>query len=318
MSHPGWSNEIGGRFTYLLPIVVQINRAGSIATLKSSWWSRCLMGASGGLLLACSPAAVGENGAAAHEVSGDTASPACEGCPEFVSVPPPPDGLRPIIAVAKYELTWNDYLAAVDDGACTIPNPNRPPFFRSGPDDINPNLDWFRIDWPITILDPAEVECYLAWLSDHIGARAAIPTKPEWRWFASAGRPDVRYPWGDDPAAGREMLTGTVGDDAVKVPWPGQREGRVVHKYLVAFKVGQGEPNPWGIHDLLGNALELTSTPKPESESVEGHPSVELAGTSIGDREWADQGFNADFSTVIWDGQYSASPAIRIVLLGEG
>ena len=127
----------------------------------------------------------------------------------------------------------------------------------------------------------------------------------------------MRYPWGDDPAAGGEMLAGKIDDDVVRVPWPGEREARVVHKYLVAFKVGQGEPNPWGLYDLLGNAMELTSTMKPTSENAAGRPSIELAGTSHSDRNWADQGLNADFSTVIWDGQFAASPAIRVVLIRE-
>lgn len=280
--------------------------------------SRYLLGASGCLLLACSPAAVGENGITAHEVQGGTVAPTCEECPEFVAVPSPPDSLRLVIAVAKYELTWNDYLAAIDDGACRIPNPNRSPFFRSAPDDINPNLEWFRIDWPITILDPAEIECYLAWLSNRTGARAVIPTKPEWHWFASAGRPDVRYPWGGDPAAGREMLAGKIGEDVVMVPWPGRREGRVVHKYLNAFKVGQGAPNPWGIHDLLGNGMELTSTPAKSSAAAPDQNALMLAGTSHSDRNWEEDGLNAEFKTQIVEQQFAYHVAIRIVLLGDG
>ncbi|MEN7535903.1 formylglycine-generating enzyme family protein [Aurantiacibacter flavus] len=275
---------------------------------------RCFAVASGIMSVVFGSAAAKDSGSEARETPAAVAAPACEGCPEFVAVPAPPDSLRAIVAVAKYELTWNEYLAAVDDGACTVQNPSRPPFFRSRPDEINPHLEWFRIDWPITILDPVDVHCYLDWLSDRIGVPAVIPTKQEWRWFASAGRSDWRYPWGNDPGAGHEMLANTIDDRVVRLPWPGQREARYVDPYLVAFKVGQGEPNPWGLHDLLGNALELTTTiMPPRGECL----SVALAGVSYSDPDWAEEGLDANFSSFICEGQYSAAPAVRLVLIGE-
>ncbi len=51
---------------------------------------------------------------------GQTAE-ACEGCPVFVKVPDAPEPLRRIRYVAKYPLTWRQYLVAVKEKACPVP-----------------------------------------------------------------------------------------------------------------------------------------------------------------------------------------------------
>lgn len=244
----------------------------------------------------------------------------CESCPEFLSVPKPPDGLREIRYVAKYELTWNDYIASVDDGACKIPNPNRPPYRRRSIDDINPNLEWFRIDWPITILGPSEVQCYLKWLGARIGLKAALPTAEEWRWFAASGHPDFLYPWGNDPDGGNGALKGKSRSGIELTPWKGRREARYPNKYLTAFKVGQFRPNAWGIHDLMGNAPELTADIEsryPESNGGDGRPRAVMVGASHADLNWIEEGLNMRRYSIILPDQYSARMAIRTVLISE-
>ncbi len=244
----------------------------------------------------------------------------CEHCPTFVRVPDAPDSLRPIQYVGKYELTWNDYISSVDDGACTIPNPYRPPFYRARPDGISPNLEWFRIDWPITILGPREAVCYADWLSAKSGVVATLPTFDEWRWFATAGNVDWRFPWGNDPIEDAGALYGTDIELDDRLPWPNEAERHVVHRYMHAFKVGQFEPNPWGIHDLMGNARELTADIEQNPNVAEregGSQRVVIAGTNHSDRAWSADGINAKHYALIWGDLYSARVAIRLVLLRQ-
>lgn len=92
------------------------------------------------LLGACSDSAPSQAQAPAAGTPGVAELSVCEDCPVFVKVAAAPAPLRPIRYVSKFELTWNNYLAAYDGGACTIPNPNAPPQL-SGPNDILPHLD---------------------------------------------------------------------------------------------------------------------------------------------------------------------------------
>lgn len=127
------------------------------------------------LLGACSDSAPSQAQAPAAGTPGVAELSVCEDCPVFVKVPAAPAPLRPIRYVSKFELTWNNYLAAYDGGACTIPNPNAPPQL-SGPNDILPHLDKYRIDWPVTKLGVRDIQCYIDWLQKKTNYRVALPT----------------------------------------------------------------------------------------------------------------------------------------------
>jgi hypothetical protein len=99
----------------------------------------------------------------------------CDGCPTFAPVPTPPKPLRSIRFVAQHELTWNNYLKAFDENACDLPTASSP-IYKYKQRDILERLSLYRLDWPIAILGPAEVECYLAWLQKKVKYRVALPT----------------------------------------------------------------------------------------------------------------------------------------------
>ncbi|MEP5624786.1 MAG: hypothetical protein ABJP82_19635, partial [Hyphomicrobiales bacterium] len=89
---------------------------------------------------------------------GDEYTP-CEDCPIFVRVPDAPDSLRPIRYVSKYELTWNHFLAAYEDGSCELPKRwgwggKDTPIVRS-----DPVFESLRLDWAITTMGPSDIIC---------------------------------------------------------------------------------------------------------------------------------------------------------------
>lgn len=253
----------------------------------------------------------------------------CENCPTFVPVPAPPASMRRISHVANVELTWNQYLAAHDNGACPIPRSDNA-LHGEPKRELDDHIELFRIDWPATKLGPAEIDCYADWLSERLGREVAIPTADEWLWFARSGREGIRFPWGDDPNGGAAAIGGMDAiragrrDHEVRVPYADWPRARHVSRHLNAVKVGQYPPNDWGLYDVFGNAWELTAdisdwTPPPDGprpNPFAGSRQVRIVGESHGLADWEAASLEGGPNYVmIINGRYSASVAVRFVLL---
>jgi formylglycine-generating enzyme required for sulfatase activity len=78
---------------------------------------------------------------------------------------------------------------------------------------------------------------YCQWLSAKTGHFYRLPTEAEWEYAARAGTTTPYY-WGDDVSK--------MGENC----WWGRNSD---FKYQ---KVGKKKPNPWGLHDILGNVAE--------------------------------------------------------------
>ncbi len=85
---------------------------------------------------------------------------------------------------------------------------------------------------PVRRIEYDDALAYLRWLSERTGHRYRLPSEAEWEYACRAGTPFARY-WGDafDP----EMAN--------------PRPSRLT-------PVDRFPPNRWGLHDMLGNALE--------------------------------------------------------------
>lgn len=307
------------------------------------------------VLVLCGAGAVAKNWSLAFDQSANETSNStdlavgeefqpCEGCPTFVRVPDAPEEMRPVRFVSKYELTWRNYIAAVQDGSCEVSNPKWPRnhFGEADRRGSLARIDMLKVDWPITVLAPHEIDCYINWLKEKTSIKAALPSFDEWRWFATSGRPSVLYPWGDDPAKAAEWLRNPepnlpnlegllkyslvmidvaedlrASDAGVKYP-DGRKSIKFYSRTLDFFKVGQFPPSPWGLHDLMGNASELTSDVEPfvGSDGI-ARPRYTTAGSGYYFKEWAREGVNLKRGAVAATtrtGHFSASVGVRLVI----
>jgi hypothetical protein len=269
------------------------------------------------------PDAPAEN--ALTHVIGEEYTP-CEDCPTFVRVPDAPDNLRPIRYVSKYELTWKNYLKSVDDGACAVPDRDFKFVASHVPGDVADNIDKFRLDFPIQELSPVAMQCYRDWLSAKVSGHVVIPTKAEWQWFATAGSPGNRFPWGNDiDGAKTAAVLANPKVANSKRPFSVFEMGLLSH-HMPGVEVGQYAPNRWKLYDLFGSQPEVTSS------FVEAN-SLELAGskTPLGpgcnksfavmghyafSRRWSQRDISDATSRVLdCAGEWTAPVAVRFTII---
>lgn len=273
----------------------------------------------------------------------------CEGCPVFVRVPDAPDSLRPVRFVSKYELTWNNYLAAFDAGRCQLPDPtyrrdpaddpaNRPgisppngppvaytaipPGWREPPNDIPRRVDLLRIDWPIAMLGRSEIQCYIAWVQERTGYLVALPTGAEWEWFARAGRVGAMFPWGDDPDPTREALRGATIDRRDEFP---VADGESVRKHIRGVRVGMFPPNDWRLYDIMGNVPEMTSEVQSVEERSPGNPLIGqdaefflFKGAYRYQADWREGGISRNYYSLRIRNRFLFGVGFRLILIERG
>lgn len=247
----------------------------------------------------------------------------CSDCPVFVRVPDAPKGMRAIRFVAKFELTWNNYLAAYDAGRCAIPNPHTG-ISTKGPNDLLADVESLYIDWPASKLGPVEIQCYIGWLQEKTPYIIALPAAKEWEWFARAGRTNAKFPWGNDPDPNREALCGNTRVERLRIP-PATMGASREHMHGVA--PGQFPPNDWGLHDIMGSLPEMTSVTISGEDWYRQHPNSKFAertrdesravvkGGSIYFCDWSENGISSQSTVSTVDDHYSFDVAIRLILI---
>ncbi len=102
-------------------------------------------------------------------------------------------------------------------------------------------------DHPVVLVDYADAAAYCAWRGEREGRATRLPTGPEWE-AACRGQELRTYAWG--------------------TTW---RDGAIVAETTFTAPVGfhPDGATPDGIHDLLGNVFEWTSSRMPPPESDE-------------------------------------------------
>jgi formylglycine-generating enzyme required for sulfatase activity len=139
-----------------------------------------------------------------------------------------------------------------------------------GYDQDQPDQPAVRVSWE-------EAMAFCRWLSQKTGLKVSLPTEAQWEWacragsaapfwfgeleadysaFANLGDQRLREFAADTAldnyAAARPMVNPNSFDDWMP------RDDRFKDGGFVTEPVGRYKPNPWGLHDMHGNAWEWT------------------------------------------------------------
>lgn len=122
-------------------------------------------------------------------------------------------------AIGTFEVTFDEYLACVDDRGC----PARPA-----------DQGWGMGRRPVINVTFAEAAQYAEWLSEKTGQRYFLPSEAEWEYAARAGS---STPWNTGNAI--------ISDDA-----------NIINVIGRTVPVGGFPANAFGLHDMHGNVIE--------------------------------------------------------------
>ncbi len=205
------------------------------------------------------PPTGGESGHEVGEVFRD-----CATCPEMVVVPPgtvlmgtpkpqvPPGGgrgseaqrwatIEAAFAVGVYEVTFAEWDACVAAGGCRGYSPG--------------DGGWGRGTRPVINVNFRDAQAYARWLFDKTGHEYRLPTEAEWEHAARAGTRTLRF-WGDEEAKQCRYANGYDATGYAEMPHPIARPADCEDGYTWTAPVGSFAPNPFGLHDVLGNVKE--------------------------------------------------------------
>ncbi len=142
-------------------------------------------------------------------------------------------------AVAKTETSFAQWDACVADGKC--PKADDAGFGRGKFPAVN--LSW------------AEAKAYVAWLSAKTGKTYRLLSESEFEYAARAGTKTPWF-WGDDRKKACEFAN--LHDETGKEAHPNYVWSHVLCNDGAAenAETGKYKPNPFGLHDMLGNVRE--------------------------------------------------------------
>lgn len=120
---------------------------------------------------------------------------------------------------------------------------------------MDEHADWRSPGFPQTESDPVvcvswnDATAYAAWMAERTGQPYRLPSEAEWEYAARAGTAETNF-WGEDPALACNYANVndlTAKNKTAKVAEP------CTDGYLFTSPVASFRPNPFGLHDAVGN-----------------------------------------------------------------
>jgi formylglycine-generating enzyme required for sulfatase activity len=139
--------------------------------------------------------------------------------------------IRKPFAIAKFEVTFDDWDACVAGGGCRNYKPV--------------GGDSERGQRPVSNISWEDAQAYVQWLRRRTGKAYRLPTEAEWEYAARAGT-ETPYWWGSHVTPGQVNYAGERGDRGERGGGPAARPA----------KADAYEPNRWGLHQVAGNVWE--------------------------------------------------------------
>lgn len=191
----------------------------------------------------------------------------CASCPAMIAIPdgqflmgsPPSDAsgnnafenerpqhkvtIAQRFAIGKYEVTFAEWDACLQDGGCRG--------YRPGDE------GWGRGNLPVMNVSWDDAKLYVRWLSQKTGKLYRLPSEAEWEYAARAGS-STNFYFGNESKtlckyanvadeAGSQKVRGQTGFNT----WQICNDG-----YFHTAPVGSFAPNKFGLYDMLGNVGE--------------------------------------------------------------
>jgi len=182
----------------------------------------------------------------------------CLDCPDMAEIPAANlgSGLVPVAltlssyALSRREITFNEWDACVEEGAC-----------QYKPADAG----WGRGSRPVINVSYADIESYLGWLSEKSGRRYRLPTDAEWTFAARAG------------AGGPYSFVGEPGPSNANFDGgPGVARTKTV-------PAASFPPSAYGLYDMHGNVWEWVADCVSDGSSA---PAADCAARTVKGGSW--------------------------------
>ena len=135
-------------------------------------------------------------------------------------------------------------------------------------------------DHPAVCISYDDAVAYAAWLSRKTGKTYRLPSDAEWEYAARAGTTTPWY-WGASGEAGCANANLLSAGTAIAIGWPKSVADRFVCANQRSFTVpvASYSANPWGLHDMLGNAFEWAADcNSPDNRDAQGDGSPRSKG----------------------------------------
>jgi formylglycine-generating enzyme len=182
-------------------------------------------------------------------------------------------------AVSRFEITRRQFEAFVSETSYKPPSfegcweaygrpdvPGTDARRNMGRPNKAPNLTWTdpgfpqTPDHPVVCVSYDDALAYLQWLSTKTGRQYRLLSESEWTYVASEGTLSA-WPWGDEPTAACRHGNFSDLTRAVSERLLISRDNvfQCFDGFTHTSPVGSFPPNRFGVHDLLGNADELTA-----------------------------------------------------------
>ena len=184
----------------------------------------------------------------------------CPECPQMIVLPagtfrmgstdgndnerPVRDVRVPAFALGRYEVTFGEWDACVESGACTD---------RIGDE------GWGRGRRPVMNLRWEDAQNYVQWLARMTGQPYRLPSEAEWEYAARAGT-TTRWSWGNEELQQCRYANGADRTRRLRLRnWPASVFVDCNDRHDYPAPVGSYTPNAFGLHDMLGNVWEMVA-----------------------------------------------------------
>lgn len=250
--------------------------AGNVAGSAAGGSAAAATANAGAVLIASSSAPIGD----LQKLTAGTVFRDCADCPEMVVIAPgsfemgtldyrkarrPNEGpsrkvtIPGTFAVGRHEVTWAQYARFVREtsragglGCAT---------FQQKRFKVNAQASWNSPGFPQSETDPVvcvswdDAKAYAEWLGVKTGHNYRLLTEAEWEYAVRAGTEGERF-WGENPADACRYAN--VADATGRGTLGLEESFDCRDRHAGTAPVASFQPNPFGVHDMFGNAEEWT------------------------------------------------------------